>query len=438
MEKEQLNILLAGGNYTDIMVYSWLSYSGGLNKLLKDGVIQDITSHMGEWMPNLSKYYADHPDVDRQVKDDSSRYLCIPFLKQGRALLSTQGPNYRQDLLKETGLEPPQTLDEWEAVFVKIKELHPDIAPLTGTYNDICRFCQPAYGVSDTSWFVDNTKTVRFASLEDGFKQFITRMADWYSRGLIDSNFATYDVTTVNNVMSSGMGFATYGSSMDKYNAANVDNGDYLVVAERTPGLKPEERVTYVAQYEFGSNPFAVISTKCTEVEVAMRMYDWAFSPEGYRTLNWGIEGESFTIHDDGLEYYTDLILHNPDGLSTAQALAWYVMAGIKGPAMLAQDERYMIQYYSQPIQVEALQRWGDKDYEFRGFPPVSLTDDETSEFVALMADIDTYVESMCVKFILGQEPLSNWDNYVQTLKNMNIQRAIDIQQAAVNRYYAR
>ena len=97
-----------------------------------------------------------------------------------------------------------------------------------------------------------------------------------------------------------------------------------------------------------------------------------------------------------------------------------------------------MIQYYSQPIQVEALQRWGDKDYEFRGFPPVSLTDDETSEFVALMADIDTYVESMCVKFILGQEPLSNWDNYVQTLKNMNIQRAIDIQQAAVNRYYAR
>jgi len=35
----------------------------------------------------------------------------------------------------------------------------------------------------------------------------------------------------------------------------------------------------------------------------------------------------------------------------------------------------------------------------------------------------------------MGMEPLDNFDQYVEQIKKMNIQRAIDIYQAALERY---
>ncbi len=37
----------------------------------------------------------------------------------------------------------------------------------------------------------------------------------------------------------------------------------------------------------------------------------------------------------------------------------------------------------------------------------------------------------------LGTESFDNWNTYVQTIQNLNIARAIEIQQAAVDRYNA-
>jgi putative aldouronate transport system substrate-binding protein len=54
------------------------------------------------------------------------------------------------------------------------------------------------------------------------------------------------------------------------------------------------------------------------------------------------------------------------------------------------------------------------------------------------MGDIGTYVDEMTVKFIIGQEPLANYDAYVQQVKSMNVDRALELQQAAVERYLNR
>ena len=40
--------------------------------------------------------------------------------------------------------------------------------------------------------------------------------------------------------------------------------------------------------------------------------------------------------------------------------------------------------------------------------------------------------------FILGTENLNNWDNYVNTIKKFGIDRAIEIQNAALSRYLVR
>jgi putative aldouronate transport system substrate-binding protein len=41
-------------------------------------------------------------------------------------------------------------------------------------------------------------------------------------------------------------------------------------------------------------------------------------------------------------------------------------------------------------------------------------------------------------QFITGQKPMTEYDAFVEQLKSMNIDRCIEIQQAALDRYIAR
>ena len=48
------------------------------------------------------------------------------------------------------------------------------------------------------------------------------------------------------------------------------------------------------------------------------------------------------------------------------------------------------------------------------------MKDNETSD---RLLEIDTYVEEMLSKFLLGQEPLSNWDDFQADLKEMGVEK---------------
>jgi putative aldouronate transport system substrate-binding protein len=68
----------------------------------------------------------------------------------------------------------------------------------------------------------------------------------------------------------------------------------------------------------------------------------------------------------------------------------------------------------------------------------ISHTSEESRELANIMTDINTYRDEMTLKFIVGQEPIENFDNFVATIKKMNIDKAIEIKTAALSRYFAR
>lgn len=266
------------------------------------------------------------------------------------------------------------------------------------------------------------------------------KLNEWYTKGYLDANFATLDQQTLDNNMSSGRSFATFGagsSGLGAYMTANQDNPDFELMGVKLPTINEGELAMYATEYEFGGNPQLGITTACENIEAAMRMYDFGFSEEGYMRFNWGEEGVSYTMVD-GKPQYTDLILNNPDGLSVDAILANYALTAIKGPAMLVQDPEYMLQYYNMPQQQQAMEAWEEKDYENRSFPVVSYTSEESQNLTAILADLDTYVEQTAMKFIIGSESFDNWDSFVDTCSNMGVADALAIQQAAVDRYNAR
>lgn len=441
METEQLNIMLASGDLTDLICYNLAGMPGGLKKLYDDNIIINLSKNkVAEYMPNMMKFFNDNPAIYRQVKDDDGDLYVIPFLKGGGYLLATTGTMIRDDILRDLNLAIPETLDEWETVMTAMKTAYPKSSPYVGDFTMLRSSFMPAYGISNAMWFEDTNHKIHYTPLEPAYKDFLMRMAKWYSMGLIDPNLATIDGKTVDNSMSSGNAFSTFragSSGLGAYLNANKDNPKFSIVGVRQPDLKKGEIVKYITDFEYGGNPQVGISTKCKNIEAAMRMYDWAWSPEAYLRLNWGIEGESFT-YVNGKPQYTDLILNNPNGLNIDTILARYALTAIKGPAMMVQDPDYIVQYYNLPGQKQAMDQWIIKDMDHRSFPPVSYLSQEASDYTRIMADLDTYVQQMSYKFILGTESFDRWDSFTSTIKNMSADQAIKIQQTAVDRYNKR
>ena len=436
-ELETLNVLLASGDYPDIIEYAWPGYPGGVMKLFNDGVMHELIDLMGQYAPNINAYYEANPEIARQVKSDDGKFYLVPFIRGSKELRHTSGPVLRSDWLTAAGLEAPKTTAEWETVLTAFKEQQDCSAPFTGSLDHIRRVFISAFDIGQD--FYPDNNIVKYGPAEDGYKEFLTTMADWYAKGLVDPNLATVDRTIQDSNMTTGKGGSTYaagGGQMGPYiSTAQTENPEYNLVSTTFPTKNTGEKPKFMNSFEFTSNGHAIITTSCENLEVAMRFLDYARSEEGYTLYNFGVEGESFN-YVDGIPTYSDLIMKNPDGLSVAQAMSKYCLANVNEP--FTQALEYIQQYYETSQQKQALVNWSDSDENTSVLPPITFTPEESAEIAKIMSEINTYRDEMTMKIIMGSEPVSNVDVFQTTIKSMNIDRVIALYQETLDRYYAR
>lgn len=441
--KEQFSLLLADGNLPDLMEYAWMNYPGGPEKAIRDGNIMALNEVFEKYCPNVMKYLEENPDVDKMIKTDDGNYYVFPFVRGDEALCHTIGPMLREDWLEELGLEVPTTIDEWHTVLTAFKEKKGAAAPFTWEYTmEALTQENPfayAYGASKT-YYIGSDKKVHFGAVEDGYKQYLTTFNQWYKEGLIDQDLATLALDQVSAKMTNGQGGASMGwagSRMGTWiTAAQKTDPNYMLVAAPYPtlekGAKPE-----MGQIDnrYPNQGCVAITTSCKNVELAARLLDYAYSEEGHMLFNFGIEGESYTMID-GYPTYTDQILNNPEGWSVAQSLSAYIRGNYNGP--FVQDIRYLEQYYTLENQRETPAVWGNSNAAAYKVPPITPTAEESKEFSTIMNEINTYRDEMTLKFIFGTESLDQFDQYVKTIENMGLNRALEIQNAALDRYNSR
>lgn len=439
---EQFNLLLSKSTLPDIIEYSWLTYAGGPQKAIEDGVIIPLNDVIDNYCPNLKAYLEANPDVDRMIKTDDGAYYCFPFIRGGEKLKTSTGLMLRGDWLEELDMEVPKTMDEWYEVLTAFKEEKGAEAPFTYLYSsagltDNNPFAY-AYGAPRNFYIGDDGK-VHYGAIEDGYREYLKTMNKWMSEGLLDVDLATLTGDQVTAKVTNGTAGASFGwcgSSLGTWtNAGKTTTESFSLVPAPYPtlesGAKPEFGQKDNAYVNMGG---AVITTSCKDVELAARLLDYAYSEEGHMLFNFGIEGVSYTM-ENGEPIYTDLLLKNPD-LSITHAMAGYIRANYNGP--FVQDEAYASQYYTLDAQKEAIELWSDTNAGNHILPPVTPTVDESKEQAQIMNEINTYRDEMTLKFILGNKSFDEWDDYVKTIKGMNIDRVLEIQNAALERYEAR
>lgn len=142
-------------------------------------------------------------------------------------------------------------------------------------------------------------------------------------------------------------------------------------------------------------------------------------------------------VSQDLLNFFktpTVYILNNPDGLSPKQAVGTFTIAQGTMPSVLCFSETSQL---DDAAVLEAKENCiipfleESNKYVIPG--TLSFSSEKDAERRAAMADIETYVDEMVMKFITGREPIENWDTYVAKVKEMGIENVIGIYQEALD-----
>ncbi|NBK23044.1 MAG: extracellular solute-binding protein [Spirochaetia bacterium] len=440
---EGFNILIASGNYPDIIEYKWIDYPGGPQAALDDKVIIPLNDVFAKYAPNITKFLNEHPDIAKMISTDDGTYYCFPFLRgegyENNNLIFTEGWVWRKDLLTKVGIQQaPQTPDELYTALKAFQKIGVKF-PLSLRKDHVSRVLAPGFDSFD-DFYVENG-VVRNGLIEPNRKDYLAFTAKLYKEGLLDNDYLSIDkksqaVKVLNSLC--GATYAPGGSGIGTWLPAMQQSEPSVQMISARPISPSADRYSKFAKMSTiysNSGPSAAISTSSKNVEAAAKLLDYNFSEEGHFLVNFGIEGITYNMVD-GYPKYTDVLYKNPDGLTLSQAMAMYMRASVNGPFI--QDPRYLEQYYSIPELSEAINLWAQTDYGKYIMPPVSATSEEAGELAKIMNNVLTYANEMESKFITGALPISEFDTYVNQLKKFGIERATAIKQANYDRYMAK
>lgn len=444
-ETEKFNLMLASDVLPDIIYHGWGNYVGGAQKAIDDGIILRLNDIIEEHCPNLRHLLATNELVRKTISTDNGDLYVFPYLKINQEVKSVYGFQLRGDWLEELGLATPETIDEWHTVLTAFKEKATnekgdEIIPLVSrkmSYGQSAvRMFSNAWGTSYDFHQMDGV--VYFGPYTPEYKDYLITMKQWYDEGLIDIEFATADEAVHDAKVTNGVAGAWasgLGSGMGKYITAF--DKDYTKVQGALYPVLEKGQPMYCAimdQIMDGSTG-AAISTSCKDPVLAAKWLDYHYSYDGHMLMNWGIEGESYEYDENGIPHATDLILNHPDGHSIDIALGLYSM-GSSSDSYYQDPLVRTTRMWNYPTQKDASMKWNE------GTPimlsPLTYSDEEANEISAIISEVNTYRDEMFMKFVLGTESLDNFDAYLVQLKNMGVERAIEIRQAALDRFNAR
>ena len=447
-ENEAFNLLFASDDMPDVLYTSPASqaYRTGQDAAIEDGYFADMMDHL-DIAPNYVSWLNSMEDFGRAAKSDTGKMYGMWGLwdTMGEYAVADQGISIRKDFLDAVGMDVPVTYDDWDAVLTAFKEQLGVEAPLyTSKYGIDYGEFMAGYDTAPY-WYMRDGK-VQYGPLDDQYKDYLTLLADWYKRGLLDPDFATRQSTGVaadNDMMLNDKvgALVDWGTRMGPtYLTRGATHPDFFMVPAKQPvksgagAVDPAWRSWAATDHHSGV--CHVFNVDGENLETAIRWVDGFYAEDVYLNANYGLESEEGTVWHAAADGHRvgdyDFRYSNPDGISSATVL---VQFWTKNP----------------PVRVEASQIEQMADELKSGytvwseyFPTnlipsrVTMTAEENTSYAAKYADIEAYVQEANAAFIMGQRSLDEYDAYRDQLRAMGIEDCMALQQAALDRYNAR
>ncbi|MDR2929471.1 MAG: extracellular solute-binding protein [Propionibacteriaceae bacterium] len=451
-------LTITGGDAPELMP---VFYTGEETAYAGSGVLLPISDYV-QYMPNFTKILndwdlADYLDTKRQ---SDGKYYQLPGLME---IAKVQySIIVRDDVWEQAGLtEDPTDMAGLKTALQKIKDTGKCTSgyPLSAANNakDLLQAFGPGYGTSAGEWSLqgsgvvwdsDQSKYV-FAGTQDGQKELITYMADLVSSGLMDPESmtqSTADNTAAQAKFTSGQSCAVTGNDQDANNVQKTlkANGiDTTVHMLRIPEGPAGDYIAGGQRFSSGM----IFSSKLAEdphFKAILQFVDWLyFSPEGVEFAQWGVQCDAGVTDSTQCTYTKDASdqralladINNAQGLNPAGTKMLTVDYGFSNGVFWPANGTYkdlMLSYYS-PIMQDFATKMATKAET--DTPPATPMDSDTLQQTgALYTSLKDLVATNDTKFILGQQPMSDWESYVSQLEAASMDQYVQLYNDSVKK----
>jgi putative aldouronate transport system substrate-binding protein len=315
---QKIGVMVAGGNYPDVIVPD-----AGIDTLLDAGAFIPLNDLLEEHGQNILEAYADY--LPMFTHDDGNIYY-LPF---GATVNEFQpNPNIDQGafwiqrgILKEYGFPEIKTLDEYLEVITRYAAENPEIdgmktIPFTGLTYDWRFFAfsnipNHLAGYPNDGGVMVNMDTHEAKVYADSeyAKRWLKELNTLNADGNLDQEMFVMNYDEYLAKLTSGrvLGFFDYGWQFG--NAANAlrDAGDPDKEYMALPVVF-DESITdqYLEPPTFTGNRGIGITVSAKNPERIIQYWDNLIKEENQKLVFWGIEGEHYTVDEDGRYYQTE------------------------------------------------------------------------------------------------------------------------------------
>lgn len=444
--------------------WDYYDYSTALEKKNLMYSSRDYPDMLGGWLLEDADIVNYGSDVYIPVEDLIEKYApnitkALDTFPKARATMTTpdghiygfgiMGPQtdcswisfINKEWLKNVNMEVPQTLDQFEAVLKAFKEQDAnkngdpnDEIPFS-FYNDpyIYGSLFGAFGRLDNEdHLVMEDGKVVFTADKEEYKNAVRWLNSLYKQGLIDQEAFTQDSTQYGTKGKSG-DVSVYGAFID-YKGVNVVNQErYEKEYEVLPPLMGTggQRLWGQGDKWIFRNQLAITSS-AKNPEVLVRWIDGLYEPEMSYQVCYGPLGSVTEKTADGSYQYmkissgkTETDVRNAE---TVSGLPYCIMPdfndkiiGDPGARIKQEADREVIPYVTK-----------------EPYPDVWKTQEEGKETAMIKGDIEKLVNEKRAQWITGQSDIdSDWDAYLVSLKKMQLEKYVEINQQAADRYFS-
>lgn len=433
---EVQSVYLAAGDYPDVF---YIFQKPNLLEIGDDGFLVDLSEYEDSLTYFNTYQEADPTMYSNLLSSETGGLYGLPDVYQNDTQTTINNYYLRFDSLKENDIEPPESMDEIYEVCKKYKEIYPNSYP----------FFSGSIGLA-MEWMHTNTsihwngEAFVFGPIdeEQRVKDTISWLHMLYAEGLIDPEYDIMTTEQRHTKMLDNTIFFEINDYADQINSFINGNEVYPDVQWGTMkqptnlyGEVTWQPASMKRGMSIGGDHFTVINSKTKEPEKVARLMDYAkYAPEMVDLVNWGVEGITYMVQENGEYMYVDSIM---DAAVVQNEMAQYGLGNscrsgfFQMPQLsdaVSASMGYVPVYHDGEYYESTIYKFGDSvnteevinPAHAIGAPNPSFTIDEQDEISRIKTPVDTYVNETLTKFMIGDMDIEKeWDAFVSGIQDI-------------------
>lgn len=460
-EADSFNLMVSTGDFTDVITLGLHSHVTA-QQLYDDDYIYDLAPYIEKYMPNYKAYLDANPKYRAAITTEEGRIFGVVVASPIEEEQMWGGLVYRRDILETmtggnvsfpSGTEEPTTIADWEYML----DLYYQYFQLAGMTDYACLILPyqgviftgeltSGFGIGSSGQYVKDGK-VHYGVTEQGYYNYLAKMAEWYAKGWIYKDFAT----RVNDPLYMPNPQLTYGGAAGIWFGGSWQLGGAMSLPEyglimdvqplKTP-LDTEHGITearaIMTWTNFNTNSGFAITKKCSESKMIkyLTAMDYFFSEEGSYVVSYGLTAEMAANNttmisagfENGIWHYDEngKPAYNDNALDENGTLKASTsdLCGVRFPGIKHQELR--LQYNSEVV-LKADEVWTSWGRDWNYPAEITLNAEQQKILEKYNTGINDCINEFTAKVITGQIELneSTWNDFQARLKALGVDELI-------------